>query len=76
LNANLDFSFEHHYLGTGDWSNITEYRVDVSNTKRDIIPEKDVMTADDFSANKDTEKETHVVKIDSIKRTRKPQFPV
>ena len=76
LNANLDFSFEHHYVGTGDWSNITEYRVNVSNTKRDIIPEKDVMTADDFSANKDTEKETHVVKIDSIKRTRKPQFPV
>lgn len=43
LNATVDFSFDYHYIGEGDWGNYKDYEVAVSNIKRDIIPEKEVM---------------------------------
>lgn len=43
LNKTIDFSFEYRYIGFGDWGNYADYNVKVSDTKRDIIPEKEVM---------------------------------
>lgn len=43
LNKTTDFSFKYHYVGTGDWSNISEYVVDVSNKSDVVIPEKETM---------------------------------
>lgn len=45
LNATINFSFHTRWLGSGDWSNWQEYVVDVSNEKRDAIPEKEADTA-------------------------------
>ena len=41
LNNTIDFSFDLHWKDTGDWSNWRDYIVDVSTSKRDIIPEKE-----------------------------------
>jgi hypothetical protein len=41
LNETIDFSFELQWKDTGDWSNWRDYIVDVSNSKRDMIPEKE-----------------------------------
>ena len=41
LNSTIDFSFALHWKDTGDWSNWRDYTVDVSNSKRDLIPEKE-----------------------------------
>ena len=66
LNKTIDFSFNIHYVGTGDWSNVDEYRVDVSDIKREALPEKEAMDALDFAKqNKPIE-----ISIDSIKRRR------
>ena len=43
LNANIDFSFELAWEGSGDWGNYHDYEVAVSDTSRDIIPEKEMM---------------------------------
>ena len=47
LNATIDFSFEHHYKGTGDWSETEQYIVTLAekaerrdNTKDLDLPEK------------------------------------
>ena len=64
LNETIDWSFKYHYRGTGDWSNFSEYEVDVSNTKRDSLPQKDTMTND----------EVQTISISSIKK--KPIAPV
>jgi hypothetical protein len=45
LNKTIDFSFEHHYIGEGDWGDYKDYEVAVSNTTRTIMPEKEAMTA-------------------------------
>lgn len=42
LNETIDFSFELQWQGTGDWSNWQDYVVEVSNEKRDAMPEKEV----------------------------------
>ena len=42
FNDTIDFSFELKWQGNGDWSNVDDYRVDVSDEKRDAIPEKKV----------------------------------
>lgn len=71
LNDTIDFSFNIHYVGNGDWSNVNDYKVDVSDTKRDAIPEKEAMDALDFAKqNAPVE-----ISIDSIKRKR-PVEPV
>jgi hypothetical protein len=44
LNASIDFSFKLHWKGTGDWSNWQDHIVDISDTKRDAMPEKSVDT--------------------------------
>lgn len=41
LNESIDFGFALHWKGTGDWSNWQDYIVDVSQTKRDAMPEKE-----------------------------------
>ena len=75
LNASVDFSFEYHYVGDGDWSNLEDYRVDVSNVKREAIPEKEAMSALDFA--KQAQPNVQSVPITSITRKiSKPQFPV
>ena len=43
LNKTLDFSFEHKYTGTGDWSNWQDYAVNVPSTSNVVIPEKEIM---------------------------------
>ena len=43
LNATIDFSFELAWEGSGDWGNFKEYEVQVSDTSRDVLPEKEVM---------------------------------
>lgn len=40
LNSTIDFSFKHHYLGTGDWGNHKEYAIAVPNELR-VMPEKE-----------------------------------
>ena len=45
LNNNVDFSFEYRYIGCGDWGDYKDYHVEVSDVKRDIIPEKELMHA-------------------------------
>ena len=47
LNATVDFSFHLQWQGSGDWSNYQDYIVEVSNEKRDIMPEKE---AENFPA--------------------------
>ena len=51
LNASIDFSFEHHYKDTGDWSDADKYIVTLAekaerrdNTKDLDLPEKAEMT--------------------------------
>ena len=43
LNETVDFSFKLKYTGSVDWGNYADYSVKVSDTKREVIPEKDVM---------------------------------
>ena len=43
LNRTVDFSFLYNYRNTGDWSDYKNYEVKVSNSSRDIIPEKDIV---------------------------------
>jgi hypothetical protein len=45
LNASVDFSFEFHYRGQGDWGNFKDYEVAVSDTTTTIMPEKEAMGA-------------------------------
>lgn len=60
LNETIDFSFHLKWTGSGDWSNEEQYRVGVSNIKRDIIPEKDV----------DLGTPVISISVDSIKRVK------
>ena len=70
LNATVDFSFEHKYQGTGDWSNSDKY----------------VVTLDEKAAKRDTSKELTLpqkksvagveiksISLDSIKRIERPK---
>ena len=43
LNRSIDFSFELNWIGSGDWSDYKKYEVAVSDTAREIIPEKEEM---------------------------------
>jgi hypothetical protein len=65
LNATIDFSFKLKWAGSGDWGNYTDYQVAVSNIKREVMPEKDVMHKPGVIA----------IPLTDIKRKR-PQFPV
>jgi hypothetical protein len=65
LNKNVDFSFDYHYIGYGNWGNYKDFEVEVSNRSREIIPEKEAMSALDFA------KEAQIISIDSIKRKSK-----
>lgn len=64
LNETIDFSFNLHWTGSGDWGNFTDYEVGVSNAKREDIPEKEAMHIPEVAS----------ISIDSIKR--KPTFPL
>jgi hypothetical protein len=68
LNASVDFTFDLHYVGSGDWSNIDDYIVKVSDIKREAIPEKETMHMP----------EVQTISIDSIKtrKASKPDLPV
>lgn len=66
LNATVDFSFKLHWINSGDWGNHTEYEVEVSDTKRDIIPEKEAMHVPEIAT----------IDISQIKKSRRPIFPV
>lgn len=65
LNANIDFSFSHHYIGEGDWGNYNDYAVEVSSTTTVALPEKEAQKYNEVA----------VIKLDTIKRKR-PAFPV
>jgi len=41
LNATIDFSFHCQWQGQGDWSDIDNYRVQVSDSKNTAMPEKE-----------------------------------
>lgn len=43
LNSLVDFSFTYKYKGSGDWGDYKKYEREVSNTKREVIPEKPEM---------------------------------
>ena len=43
LNKTIDFSFELRYIGYGDWSDTKKYAIEVSNVKREELPEKEAM---------------------------------
>jgi hypothetical protein len=64
LNETVDFSFNLRYMGNGDWGNYADYTVKVSDTKREDIPEKEVMHVPEVAT----------VAISSI--TRRPKTPV
>jgi hypothetical protein len=64
LNKTIDFSFDYHYIGYGNWGNYKDFEVEVSNVARDIIPEKEAMSALDFA------KQVQTISIDSIKRKK------
>jgi hypothetical protein len=64
LNETIDFSFDYRYIGYGNWGDFQEYEVAVSDTSREIIPEKEAMTALDFA------KQVQTISIDSIKRKK------
>lgn len=66
LNATIDFSFKHHFVGEGDWGNYNEYAVEVSDVKRELIPEKEAMH---------NMPNTISIPLTAIKHKR-PQFPV
>ena len=44
LNSTIDFSFKHHFIGTGNWGNADQFKVSASSVKSTIIPEKESMT--------------------------------
>ena len=66
LNKNVDFSFDYHYIGYGNWGDYHEYEVEVSNQSREVIPEKEAMSALDFAKSQNTIS----ISIDSIKRKK------
>jgi Ca-activated chloride channel family protein len=75
LNKNVDFTFDLHYQGTGDWGNYADYEVKVSDKKRDAIPEKEVMHVPEvIEAPKMPEIAT--IDISQIKKSKRPIFPV
>jgi hypothetical protein len=59
LNEKIDFSFHLKWQGNGDWGDTDKYIVDVSNNKRDVLPEKQSMSG---------KKVVSTISIDSIKR--------
>ena len=64
LNDTVDFTFKLHWVESGDWGNYADYEIKVSDTKRDIIPEKEAMFVPEVST----------IDISQIKR--KPVFPI
>jgi hypothetical protein len=86
LNATVDFTFNYHYIGSGDWGNYTDYEVAVSDTKREAIPEKQAMLASEsisvpntnISASQDTAQKTESISIpvSTIVRSKRPLTPV
>jgi hypothetical protein len=65
LNETIDFSFHTQFKGSGDWSNHEKYQVDVSNEKRDTMPEKE---ADSGTAVKSSISLDSIQKLPSRKR--------
>ena len=59
LNATIDFSFHLAWQGSGDWSDWQKYIVDVSDEKRDAIPEKESDSGSTLVSS---------ISLDSIKR--------
>ena len=74
LNKNMDFTFDLHYVGTGDWGNYVDYEVNVSDKKRDAIPEKEAMHKSEVT-EAPVVPEVATIDISQIKRKR-PVFPV
>ena len=75
LNKNIDFTFDLHYVGTGDWGNYADYEVKVSDKKRDAIPEKEVMYIPKVPVSP-VVPEIATIDISQIKKSRRPLFPV
>lgn len=75
LNASVDFSFELHWKGHGDWGDYSEYHVEVSNVKRAEIPEKQAYQSEDFVPPK-IEPIVQSVSIADIRKARQARFPI
>lgn len=43
LNNDVDFSFEHHYVGSGSWGNLDEFATSVSTSKNTFINIKNII---------------------------------
>jgi len=91
LNASIDFSFEHHYVGNGHWGNYKDYEVEVSSTSTTVMPEKEAMNnkeATSLSTVKVSDikrKEIEpapavvpeiIVAVPEVRKTKRPLFPV
>ena len=77
LNATIDFSFDYHYKGTGDWSNYMDHVVTLEEKelKRDksrdlAMPEKEA----DTQAKK-VQSSVINISLDSIKKKPVPLLP-
>lgn len=71
LNATIDFSFHTKYKAKGNWNNYKIYEVEVSNVKREEIPEKQQM----YESPK-VEIKPMTVSLSDIKNRRKAAFPL
>ena len=71
LNATIDFSFHTKYKAKGNWNNYKIYEVEVSNVKREEIPEKQQM----YESPK-VEVKPMTVSLSDIKNRRKAAFPL
>lgn len=89
LNASIDFSFENHYVGQGDWGDYKNYEVKVSNSTATVIPEKEAMTAKEAlslatvnvldikrSDVKPKPELEIIVSVPEVRKTKRPAFPV
>jgi len=77
LNATIDFSFDYHYKGTGDWSNYMDHVVTLEEKelKRDksrdlAMPEKEADTM-----AKKVQSSVVSISLDSIKKKPAPLLP-
>lgn len=76
LNRSIDFSFSLKWKGRGNWNNVAQYEVEVSDVKRAELPEKEQMYSVSVIDNSLTTEVPVIASIPltAIKRAR-PAFP-
>ena len=61
FNKTIDFTFNYHYVGKGNWGNHAQYSINIPNKSATVIPEKEAMAYPGV-AN---------IKLSDIKRVKK-----